>query len=81
MRLGEDLDSSWMLFLKWVFIDFVFLFGLPELRIPWLELSQTLVLSMFAGHALFTYMLMFNIGVSRHFLDSTSLDLALLARP
>ncbi|TWU78126.1 hypothetical protein ED733_007347 [Metarhizium rileyi] len=61
LRVIEDGDSSWLLFIKWIFIDFAFLFGLPELRIPWLELSQFLVTTLFAGHVLFNYMLMFNI--------------------
>jgi nucleoporin POM152 len=58
----EETESFWM-FLKWLAIDFVFLFGLPELRIPWLELSQLFVVVAFFFHAIFDWMLMFNIGV------------------
>lgn len=63
----EDTESFW-LFLKWIAIDCAFLFGLPELRIPWLELSQPFVVVAFFFHALFDWLLMFNIGVwtSRH---------------
>ncbi len=58
----EDTESFW-LFLKWIAIDFTFLFGLPELRIPWLELSQPFVVGTFFCHAIFDWLLMFNIGV------------------
>ena len=64
LQVVEDGDSSWWLFFKWIFIDFAFLFGLPELRIPWLELSQLLVTSIFTSHLVINYMLMFNIPVS-----------------
>lgn len=64
LQVVEDGDSSWWLFFKWIFIDFAFLFGLPELRIPWLELSQLLVTSVFTSHLVINYMLMFNIPVS-----------------
>ena len=57
----EDTESFW-LFLKWIAIDCAFLFGLPELRIPWLELSQPFVVVAFFLHAVFDWMLMFNIG-------------------
>jgi nucleoporin POM152 len=62
-RLAEDDEASWALFLKWVVIDLVFLFGLPELRIPWLELSQPVVMTAFVFHAIINWMLMFNIPV------------------
>lgn len=58
----EDTESFWH-FLKWIAIDCAFLFGLPELRIPWLELSQSFVVVAFFFHALFDWLLMFNIGV------------------
>ncbi|KAK4156813.1 hypothetical protein C8A00DRAFT_40719 [Chaetomidium leptoderma] len=57
----EDTESFW-LFLKWIAIDCAVLFGLPELRIPWLELSQPFVVVAFFFHALFDWLLMFNIG-------------------
>ncbi|KAK2064081.1 hypothetical protein LY76DRAFT_680223 [Colletotrichum caudatum] len=61
IKLVEDNDTSAWLFLKWVFIDFGFLFGLPEMRIPWLEMSQPVVTAIFLFHAFFNFMLMFNI--------------------
>ncbi|KAK1251426.1 hypothetical protein MKX07_006905 [Trichoderma sp. CBMAI-0711] len=61
IQVVEDGDASWWLFLKWILIDFAFLFGLPELRIPWLELSQLVVTAVFASHLVTNYMLMFNI--------------------
>jgi nucleoporin POM152 len=64
LQVVEDGDSSWFLFLKWIFIDFAFLFGVPELRIPWLELSQPVVTTIFSLHLVLNYMLMFNIPVS-----------------
>ena len=57
----EDGSSSWFLFLKWLFIDFLFIFGVPELRIPWLELSQFMAISIFSGHLFANYLMMFNI--------------------
>lgn len=59
----EDTESFW-LFLKWIAIDMAFLFGLPELRIPWLELSQPFVVALVFCHAIFDWMFMFNVGVS-----------------
>ncbi|WZH46455.1 Nuclear pore protein [Fusarium acuminatum] len=64
LQVVEDGDSSWFLFLKWIFIDFAYLFGVPELRIPWLELSQPVVTTIFSLHLILNYMLMFNIPVS-----------------
>lgn len=61
--LIEDNDMSVWLFFKWVLIDFVFLMGLPEMRIPWLELSQTTVLGVWAFHSITNWLLMFNIGL------------------
>lgn len=63
LQVVEDGDISWWLFLKWIFIDFAFLFGIPELRIPWLELSQPVVTTVFSAHVVMNYMLMFNIPV------------------
>jgi nucleoporin POM152 len=64
VQLVEDNTESFWLFMKWVAIDLVFLFGLPELRIPWLELSQPFVVALFFCHGIFNWMLMFNVGVS-----------------
>jgi nucleoporin POM152 len=65
VQLVEDNAESFWLFLKWIAIDCVFLFGLPELRIPWLELSQPFVVGAFFFHAIFDWMLMFNIPVRK----------------
>ncbi|KUI72236.1 hypothetical protein VM1G_07862 [Cytospora mali] len=61
--LMEDENEGAWLFLKWVFIECVFFFGLPEMRIPWLELTQFTSIVLFAGHAIFDFVMMFNIGV------------------
>ncbi|KAH7349595.1 nucleoporin Pom152 [Plectosphaerella cucumerina] len=63
VRLVENDASSVGLFLKWVIIDMVFLVGLPELRIPWLELSQSTAWTLWAVHSFFNWLLMFNIGI------------------
>lgn len=61
--LMEDESNSVWLFLKWNVIDLVFIMGLPELRIPWLELTQPACLVLFFAHAVFNFILMFNITV------------------
>ncbi|CAK7205608.1 hypothetical protein SEUCBS139899_008386 [Sporothrix eucalyptigena] len=66
VQLLEDNGESFWLFLKWIGLDFVFLFGLPEMRIPWLELSQPVVIFLFLSHVVSDYLLMFNIGVPWH---------------
>jgi nucleoporin POM152 len=82
--LMEDEASSVWLFLKWNIIDLVFIMGLPELRIPWLELTQPACLVLFFAHAFFNFILMFNITVrisetqlSDSFTDSRRLVLRL----
>jgi nucleoporin POM152 len=78
LQLAEDNAESFWLFLKWVFIDLVYLFGLPELRIPWLEITPPTVIALVMGHAIINWMLMFNIplpftswllGVAKVFFD------------
>lgn len=64
LGVAEEGEGSWSSFTKWIVIDFLFIFFLPEFRIPWLELSQTTVMVTFAGHALFDWFLMFLIPVS-----------------
>lgn len=59
---SDSLDSTW-LFLKWVTIDGVFLFGLPALRIPWLEWAFPTTLAVFLLHAVANIFLMFNIPI------------------
>lgn len=64
--LMEDESHSVWLFFKWNVIDLIFIMGLPELRIPWLELTQPACLVLFFGHAAFNFILMFNITVRIH---------------
>ncbi|EEH23386.1 hypothetical protein PABG_05597 [Paracoccidioides brasiliensis Pb03] len=59
---SEDFDSTW-LFLKWVTIDGIFLFGLPALRIPWLEWSFSTTLAVFIVHVVANAFLMFHIPI------------------
>jgi nucleoporin POM152 len=49
--------------MKWVGIDGVVLFGLPALRIPWLEYSAPVVTFLFLVHVLADGMLMFKVGL------------------
>jgi nucleoporin POM152 len=65
-KLVEDEADSLWLFIKWVATDaVVFLYGLPALRIPWLEWSNPAIMSVFLVHAVLNGMLMFRIPV-RH---------------
>jgi nucleoporin POM152 len=62
----DEADSLW-LFIKWVATDaVVFLYGLPALRIPWLEWSNPAIMGVFLIHAVLNGMLMFRIPV-RHY--------------
>lgn len=56
----EQTESLWM-FMKWVAIDGMFLFGLPELRIPWLEWSAPTMITIYIAHAILDALLMFRI--------------------
>lgn len=58
----DDTESLW-LFMKWLTIDGIFLFGLPALRIPWLEWGSAVMAVLFMMHALLDGMLMFKIGI------------------
>jgi nucleoporin POM152 len=58
----ENADSLW-LFMKWIAIDGVFLYGLPALRIPWIEWSSSTTTLLFLVHAIFDAFLMFLIPV------------------
>jgi nucleoporin POM152 len=62
----DELDSTW-LFLKWNFIDGIFLFGIQALRIPWLEWTFPTFLTIFLLHAATNVFLMFRIPVSHAF--------------
>ena len=56
-------DSVW-LFMKWVAMDGVFLFGLPALRVPWMEWSSTTMTFVFLMHAIVDSFMIFGIPVS-----------------
>lgn len=62
-KLVEDEADSFWLFIKWVAMDGVFLYGLPGMRIPWLEWSNPVVTGIFLAHAFVNGMLMFRIPV------------------
>lgn len=63
LTLCQDEEESLWLFMKWVAIDGVFLFGLPSMRIPWLEWSSMTMTILFLFHAVFDGILMFRISV------------------
>lgn len=65
LQVAEDGDGSWSSFAKWIIIDFAYLFLLPELRIPWLELSQSVVTCVYMGHVVINWFLMFLVPVSQ----------------
>lgn len=58
----DETDSLW-LFMKWVAIDSIFLYGLPALRIPWLKWSSSTITTIFVAHAMLNAVLMFRIPV------------------
>ena len=60
--VARETDSLW-LFMKWSAIDGVVLYGLPSLKIPWLEWSSTSSTALFLLHALFDAFLMFRIAL------------------
>ncbi len=61
--VSEETDSLW-LFMKWVAMDSVFLYGLPGLRVPWLQWSSSTMTLLFVLHAVMNALLMFRIPVS-----------------
>ncbi|KAI1319580.1 hypothetical protein F5Y16DRAFT_97189 [Xylariaceae sp. FL0255] len=74
----QDNGASGFYFFKWAAIDAVYLFSLPQLRIPWLELSSEFVLGAFMASVLGDWWLMYNIplpfqsallGVAKMFYD------------
>lgn len=60
--VSDQTDSLW-LFMKWVAIDGVFLYGLPGLKVPWLEWPSSTMTMLFLLHAMLNGMLMFRISV------------------
>lgn len=63
LEVTEDGEGSWSTFAKWIIIDFAYLFLLPELRIPWLEFSQSVVTGIYAAHVIVDWFLMFLVPV------------------
>lgn len=63
MALQESEEQSLWLFMKWVAMDGIFLFGLPSMRIPWLEWSPATMTLLFLAHAFADGMLMFRIPI------------------
>lgn len=62
--LVEEDTHSFALFVKWTFIDILFMFGVPLLRIPWLEWSEGTSLASCTIHTFVNGMLMFRVPVS-----------------
>ncbi|KAL8797600.1 MAG: hypothetical protein Q9195_000417 [Heterodermia aff. obscurata] len=60
--LSDEADSLW-LFMKWVLIDSVVLYGLPGLRIPWLQWSSSTMTLLFVSHAMLNAILMLRIPI------------------
>ena len=61
--LQDSEEQSLWLFMKWLLIDGTFMFGLPSLRIPWLEWEPQTMLGLFLIHAIADGMLMFQVGL------------------
>ncbi|KAI9752796.1 MAG: hypothetical protein M4579_005471 [Chaenotheca gracillima] len=60
--LQDDVDSLW-LFLKWAAIDGVFIYGLPGMKVPWLEWSNVTTTVLFLIHAVLDGILMFRVPI------------------
>jgi len=60
--IGDDTESLW-LFMKWVAIDSAVLYGLPGLRIPWLQWSSSTTTLLFIFHGICNAIMMFRIPV------------------
>ncbi|KAI0409369.1 putative nuclear pore protein [Xylaria palmicola] len=57
----QDNGAHAAYFFKWAIIDGIYLFSLPHLRIPWLELSSEFIIAAFLIAVLSDWWLMFNI--------------------
>lgn len=58
-----ETDSLW-LFMKWVAVDSAFFYGLPALRVPWMQWSSSTTTILFLTHGALNAILMFRISVS-----------------
>ncbi|KAI1338100.1 hypothetical protein F5Y15DRAFT_387563 [Xylariaceae sp. FL0016] len=65
LQVQDDGRSAYF-FCKWLVVDFVYLFGLPSLRIPWLELSSEFVIVAFFIQTFVTWCLMFDVPLPGH---------------
>ncbi|OQO12488.1 hypothetical protein B0A48_03130 [Cryoendolithus antarcticus] len=61
--LQDSEEQSLWLFMKWVFIDGTFLFGLPAMRIPWLEWDSVVMLLLFLAHSVLDAVMMFQLPI------------------
>ncbi|KAK4694898.1 hypothetical protein P7C71_g2752, partial [Lecanoromycetidae sp. Uapishka_2] len=60
--VNDETESLW-LFMKWLAIDSVFLYGLPEFQIPWLQLSSSTTAMLVILHTFLNALLMFRIPI------------------
>ena len=60
--INEEQESLW-LFMKWLLIDSIFLYGLPEFQIPWLQWSSSTTAMLVVLHTVLNAFLMFRIPV------------------
>ena len=60
--VSDEAESLWM-FMKWLAIDSVFLYGLPELQIPWLQWSSSMTATLVIFHTILNAFLMFRVPV------------------
>ena len=61
--VADEGVGSWGMFLKWIILDFAYVFLVPELRIPWLDISQIATIYIYLLHLLFNWFAMFLIPV------------------
>ena len=62
-RVLSDEADSLFLFMKWVAIDSIVLYGLPGLKIPWLQWSSSTMTLLFVSHAMLNAVMMLHIPV------------------
>lgn len=59
---GDSISELWFA-MKWISLDGVFLWFLPELRIPWLDYNQTTTLLQIVFFTIFNMAVSFKISV------------------
>jgi nucleoporin POM152 len=64
LQLIEEDTQSIGQFMKWTCIYAIFSYGVPQLRIPWLEWSTPVSNLTFVAHAIISFMLMLRVPVS-----------------